>query len=164
MSAELAIDLTIDASAWSDRVADAEEIVLRAARAAYLNAGSDQAAELSLVLADDRRVRDLNREWRGKDSPTNVLSFPTEDKGAPGRARHLGDVVLALETVLGEAERFGKPVGHHVAHLTVHGVLHLLGFDHQAPAEAVKMERLEAQILGGLGVADPYESDDRVQH
>ena len=109
-------------------------------------------------------MRDLNKEWRGKDGPTNVLSFPTGDEGAPGRARHLGDVILALETVLGEAESFGKPVGHHLAHLTVHGVLHLLGFDHQAPEQAATMERLEARILDGLGVADPYESEDRTRH
>ncbi len=164
MSTDLAIDLTVDAPAWVEAVRDAENVVLRAAQAAYRSAGSGEQAELSLVLADDRRVRDLNKEWRGKDGPTNVLSFPTGDEGAPGRARHLGDVILALETVLGEAESFGKPVGHHLAHLTVHGVLHLLGFDHQAPEQAATMERLEARILDGLGVADPYESEDRTRH
>jgi len=164
MNAVLAIDLTIDAPAWTDAVNDAEAVVLRAAQAAYGKAGDGEEAELSLVLADDRRVRDLNLEWRGKDSPTNVLSFPTGDEGAPGRARHLGDVVLALETVLGEAERFDKPVGHHVAHLTVHGVLHLLGFDHQAPDEAAVMERLEVVILNGLGVSDPYQPDEDTRH
>ncbi len=164
MSDGLAIDLTIDAPGWSDSLSDAEGVVLRAAEAAYRDAGDGGAAELSLVLADDQRVQDLNRAWRGKDTPTNVLSFPAGDDGAPGRARHLGDVVLALETVLGEAERFGRPVGHHVAHLTVHGVLHLLGFDHQAPEEASTMERLEAKILDGLGVDDPYEGEDGNRH
>jgi len=164
MSAGLDIDLTVDAPAWTDAVSDAENVVLRAAQAAYSDAGDGEDAELSLVLADDRRVRDLNREWRGKDSPTNVLSFPTDDPGAPGRARHLGDVILALETVLGEARSFGKPVDHHLAHLTVHGVLHLLGFDHQSPDEATDMERLEVRILDGLGVSDPYVSEHGMRH
>lgn len=164
MSGELSIDLSIDAPGWSARLTDAEDLVQRAAQAAYRGAGAEDAAELSLVLADDVRVRDLNRTWRGKDSATNVLSFPTEDDGAPGRMRHLGDVVLALETVLGEAERFGRPVGHHVAHLTVHGVLHLMGFDHQVPDEAEVMEKLEVQILQGLGVDDPYAAVDALEH
>jgi probable rRNA maturation factor len=105
--------------------------------------------ELCLVLADDRLQRTLNRRFRGKDRSTNVLSFD----GAPDG---LGDVVLALETVQAEAESQGKSLVDHVAHLVVHGVLHLMGHDHVGAAEARRMERLEREILTGLGIGDPY--------
>ena len=105
--------------------------------------------ELCLVLADDRLQRTLNRRFRGKDRSTNVLSFD----GAPDG---LGDVVLALETAQAEAEAQGKSLVDHVAHLVVHGVLHLMGHDHVGAAEARRMERLESAILTGLGIGDPY--------
>jgi probable rRNA maturation factor len=105
--------------------------------------------ELCLVLADNRLQRTLNRRFRGKDRSTNVLSF----EGAPDG---LGDVVLALETVQAEADAQGKSLADHVAHLVVHGVLHLMGHDHLGAAEARRMERLEREILTGLGVGDPY--------
>ena len=105
--------------------------------------------ELCLVLADDRLQRTLNRRFRGKDRSTNVLSFD----GAPDG---LGDVVLALETVQAEADAQGKSLADHVAHLVVHGVLHLMGHDHVGAAEARRMERLESAILTGLGIGDPY--------
>jgi len=102
-----------------------------------------------LVLADDALQRRLNHEFRGRDKSTNVLSFD----GAPAA---LGDVVLALETIAAEAEAQGKPLAHHVAHLVVHGVLHLLGYDHETQGQARSMERLEIEILAGLGIGDPY--------
>ncbi len=105
--------------------------------------------ELCLVLADDRLQRTLNRRFRGKDRSTNVLSFD----GAPDG---LGDVVLALETVQAESDAQGKSLADHVAHLVVHGVLHLMGHDHVGAAEARRMERLEREILTGLGIGDPY--------
>ena len=126
----------------------------RAARAALAAAKPGKtrtaaAGELCLVLADDTLQRRLNHDFRGADKSTNVLSF----EGAPAS---LGDVVLALETIAAEADSQGKSLADHVAHLVVHGVLHLMGYDHQTGAEARRMERLEAAILAGLGIADPY--------
>jgi probable rRNA maturation factor len=115
--------------------------------------------ELAVVLANDVEQRGLNRDWRGIDRPTNVLSFPAWEPRAPappGAPLLLGDVVLALETVAREAEAQGKPFADHLSHLVVHGVLHLLGYDHQTEIEAGVMETLETSILAGLGVADPY--------
>jgi probable rRNA maturation factor len=105
--------------------------------------------ELSVVLADDRFVRELNRDYRGKDKPTNVLSFPGDDE-------YLGDIVLALETVEREAKAQGKTVKHHTMHLLVHGVLHLLGYDHRGDTEAEEMEKKEIKILKKLKVINPY--------
>jgi len=120
------------------------------------------AAELSLVLGDDALVRGLNRLYRRKDAPTNVLSFPalTDAERArarkPGRPALLGDVVVAFETSRREAAALGKPLADHLAHLVVHGTLHLLGYDHALARDAARMERLEAAVLAGLGIADPY--------
>ncbi|HEX8374556.1 MAG TPA: rRNA maturation RNase YbeY, partial [Geminicoccaceae bacterium] len=118
--------------------------------------------EVSVLLADDAHVRELNRVWRGVDKPTNVPSFPAREPGEPWPAEgpaHLGDVAVALETVLREAAAEGKAPGDHLAHLVVHGTLHLLGHDHDADAEADAMEALEVRVLAGLGVADPYRDD-----
>ena len=120
--------------------------------------------ELTVILADDAAVRALNAEWRGKDKPTNVLSFPAATPEEIARARAggppllLGDVVLALETCRREAEDEGKPLADHLAHLVVHGVLHLLGHDHATEPEAERMEALEVAVLARLGIADPYGS------
>jgi probable rRNA maturation factor len=108
------------------------------------------------VLADDASLRALNRSYRGKDAATNVLSFPFQPAPGGCAVRHLGDVVLAAETVRKEAAEQGIPPAHHLQHLVVHGLLHLLGFDHDTDARAEAMERLEAQILVTLGIADPY--------
>ena len=109
---------------------------------------------LTIVLSGDEEVRGLNRTWRGKDTPTNVLSFPAGAQ--PGAPRQLGDVVLAFETVAREADAQGLAVSDHVSHLVVHGVLHLLGFDHASEDEAEKMESTERRLLASLGIADPY--------
>lgn len=112
--------------------------------------------ELSLVFTDDAHIRRLNRDFRKKDSPTNVLSFPAPAGAGGLMGPILGDVVLARETVVREAAAEGLTVEAHLAHLILHGFLHLLGYDHQDEAEATTMERLETAILGGLGIADPY--------
>jgi probable rRNA maturation factor len=116
-------------------------------------------AELSVILTSNRAIRNLNRRWRGRNTPTNVLSFPTpaRTRGAP---RHLGDVVIAYETVAAEARAERKPFDHHLAHLAVHGFLHLLGYDHESHPEAEAMERRERRILARLGVPDPYAVRD----
>lgn len=109
---------------------------------------------VSLLLGDDAAVSALNRQFRGKDGPTNVLSFPPADGAAePG---FLGDIALAAETVAMEAQFQGKRFEHHAAHLAVHGFLHLLGYDHDDPAEADRMEARERVILRSIGIDDPY--------
>lgn len=162
-SRTVTFDTTVLAEGWHDSLPDAETLAEAAARAALaavppevLHSGD---VEVSLVLSDDAAVQALNRDYRGYDKPTNVLSFAaTEDDMpvAPGEPVMLGDVVLALETVLSEARDQDKRPADHLTHLTVHGVLHLLGFDHQDEGEAVDMEALEVRILAGLGVGDPY--------
>jgi probable rRNA maturation factor len=113
--------------------------------------------ELSLVFADDATVKALNAEWRGKDRPTNVLSFPAFPLKPGDRLPPLlGDVILAFETTAREAAEEGKPMDWHVSHLVLHGFLHLLGHDHLTDADAEKMEALERKILAKLAIPDPY--------
>lgn len=132
---------------WAAHLDAPEAPCVAAARAALEGA----PGTLTVLLADDARLRALNQEFRGVDAPTNVLAFPM---GAPDDA--LGDLAVAFETVAREAEEQGKPFVHHLQHLVVHGVLHLLGNDHQDDAEAERMEAAERRILAGLGVPDPY--------
>jgi probable rRNA maturation factor len=118
---------------------------------------SAAAPSVAVALIDDRAIRKLNRTYRGKDKPTNVLSFPAG--GVPdgkSKTRPLGDVAIALGTVKREAKAQGKTVDDHVAHLMVHAVLHLLGYDHEADPDAEEMEALERKALAALGIADPY--------
>ena len=154
---------------WPQAVPAADEVARRAAAAALSVSGTAaealaaRDAEISLVLADDATLRRYNRDYRGIDKPTNVLAFATAELpgGAelPGQAEGpllLGDVLLARETLTCEAGEQGKRPADHLSHLVVHGVLHLLGQDHQNEVEAKVMERLEVAALGRLGVADPY--------
>ena len=159
MSGNLTIDISRSSDGWDSALPEAETVIRRAAESAWESgtAGDRSGdAEVSVALADNALVRKLNRDYRGKDKPTNVLSFPAEDGGAPGRARLLGDVVLALETVRREAAERSKPLPDHVSHLVVHGILHLLGRDHETETQAAAMEALEIEILAGLGVENPY--------
>lgn len=158
------IDVLRQSPLWSGEP-EAEAIVVRAIRTAaeaILNANG----EVAVVLTDDAAIRVLNRDWRKLDKPTNVLSFPAPPRSAvPGTAipsmagdapALLGDIVIAYETTAREALAEDKPFPHHLAHLAVHGFLHLLGYDHESDAAAQDMERLEARILAQLGVPDPY--------
>jgi probable rRNA maturation factor len=111
--------------------------------------------DVVVLLTDDAAVRDLNGRFRDKDKPTNVLSFPAPESAAP----HLGDIVLAYGVCAAEAEAQGKTLSNHLSHLVVHGVLHLLGRDHEDDAEAEEMEAEEREILAQIGVADPYAAD-----
>lgn len=159
------IDILVDSPGWGDE-RDLEAIARRSVDAAAAGAGlGDLSCELSLVFTDDEAIRGLNAQWRGKDKPTNVLSFPATPLTPGARpGPMLGDIVIARETVEREAEREGKPFGHHLAHLLVHGFLHLLGYDHEDPAEAERMEALERRILAELSIPDPYEvPSDREQ-
>jgi probable rRNA maturation factor len=150
---ETVIDIRVEDAAWRAALPKARALARRAARAALAEEG---AVELAVTLTDDARIRVLNRDWRGKDRPTNVLSFPFDDAPAAPGPRHLGDVILARETIAGEAAAQGKVLADHFTHLVVHGVLHLLGHDHMKKTEAKRMESLEIAILARLGIADPY--------
>jgi probable rRNA maturation factor len=170
--AGLKIDVLVDSEDWTGTRA-ASAVVRRAVRqaAAVL---SPRPAELAIVLTDDSAMRRLNRNWRGVDAATNVLSFPTDKAGKHSGAhagrqaskrgiqhrnqhgRHLGDIVLAYETIKREARREDKAFNHHLAHLAVHGFLHLLGYDHESDAQARRMESAERAIMRRLAMPDPY--------
>jgi len=158
------IGIEIACPLWRETLPDAEELCRRVAAVA-LGAAADLPAErieVSLLLSDDAEVRELNRDYRGQDKPTNVLSFAALDADSPipeDGPILLGDVIIAYETTRAEAEAEGKRFEHHVSHLVVHGVLHLLGYDHIEEDEAESMESLERSILAALGIADPYGED-----
>jgi len=152
------IDVVIESARWQ-KAPRAASVVRRAIAAAA--PARARRAELSVILTSDRAIRSLNRRWRGRDKPTNVLSFPAPAP-ARGAPRHLGDIVLAYETVAREARSQGKPLDHHIAHLALHGFLHLLGYDHESHGQAETMERRERRILARLGVPDPYAERRRI--
>jgi probable rRNA maturation factor len=150
------LDVMVEAGDWS-RLEGAEALAQRAAEAAVAVAEeTDEDFEVSVMLADDAQIQELNRTWRGKDKPTNVLSFPAPDQPGAEGPRHLGDIALAYETLVRESEEESKALADHFAHLIVHGILHLLGYDHEDEAEAETMEALEVKALATLGIADPY--------
>lgn len=156
----LTIDVNIEAGPWAEALPDAEALAQRAVLAvcAALD-GVPDGSEVSILLTDDAHQQVLNRDWRGKDKPTNVLSFPGDDvddvpEGAP---LLLGDIAIAFETTTLEAQEQQKTLAHHFSHLMVHGMLHLLGFDHESQDDADEMEPLEIEILAGLGIASPYQ-------
>ncbi len=115
--------------------------------------------EICFVFSNDDQVQTLNKTYRHQDKPTNVLSFPVSPSAQDHTDAPLGDVVFAIETILNESKSAEKPIEHHLCHLIVHGVLHLLGYDHENEPDALAMEELERNILLHLGVPDPYNSD-----
>ena len=168
-SAAMTVDVVAEDDRWATVVGSVDLAALLAeiSRATLDHTGrrwTGRAVELGIVLADDALVRRLNRDYRGKDRATNVLSFAlTEDAGneeaeaaEEGPPLMLGEVYLAFETVAADAAEQGKTILDHLRHLVVHGVLHLIGYDHQDEAEARTMERLEAVVLDRFGVTDPY--------
>jgi probable rRNA maturation factor len=154
--AKLKIDVLVESALWH-KPANVRSIVRRAVAQAAA-AQSTIETELAIVLTDDSAVRQLNHLWRGIDAATNVLSFPSPApvKQGADAPPHLGDIVLAYETIAREARAEGKPLGHHVAHLAVHGYLHLLGYDHLRGKDAEAMEAAERRILRRLAIPDPY--------
>ncbi len=177
------VTVLIEAPGWDEVLPQAEARIGEVARGACLAALEQEcpvrmasswleplrrdrpALEMGVVLADDDRVARLNRDYRGREGATNVLSFASSTRdelaggGSPGLPLPLGDVVLARETVEREAAQAGKPLDGHVLHLVVHGVLHLLGFDHHEESEAAVMEGFESRILAGFGLPDPYAGE-----
>ena len=160
------IDVSVSCRLWEEALPNAPALSRNAARAVLLEYGPDLThVEASIVLADDAFVKGLNRDYRDRDRPTNVLSFPAQEpdpglrapaETLPGEPVMLGDVVVAYETAAAEATDEGKTLGDHLSHLVVHGMLHLLGHDHQTPVAAEAMEKLEVDVLDGLDIANPY--------
>lgn len=160
------VDILVEAGPWS-ALPEADDLIARAVLAACRGAAEDyeielEGAEVAVKLTDDAAIRLLNRDWRGKDSATNVLSFPTPEVARMAGAPHLGDIAIAYETLEREAAGEGKPLADHLAHLAVHGTLHLLGYDHEVPEEAEEMEAMERRVLATLGVPDPYAETEPV--
>jgi len=152
-----ALDIRIQSRRWRE-VEDLKPRIGAAITAAVALAPVKPApgAELNLLLTDDRRIRIVNRDWRGFDKATNVLSFPAAPPERIGTSPVIGDIVLAYETLVREAQAEDKAFGDHLSHLVVHGLLHLLGEDHDSDAQAQRMEALETAALARLGIADPY--------
>jgi probable rRNA maturation factor len=147
------VDIVAESDLWT-ACPDADATVRRAIDAAARAAG--KSGTIAVMLTDDASIQVLNAQWRGIDKPTNVLSFPAGSvPGHPGEV-HLGDIAIAYETVAAESAAENKAFADHLAHLAVHGYLHLVGFDHETDDEATHMENLERRILSGLGIADPY--------
>jgi probable rRNA maturation factor len=153
------VDAIVEDERWQDVGVDA--LAERAARSTLRFLGAEPADhEISLLAADDARLMELNSAFRGRDRPTNVLSWPSGEPVSRGSAGKepvfLGDLALAYETCRNEASAADRPFGNHVTHLVVHGVLHLLGYDHEDKDEAEAMEDIEVKILASLGVENPY--------
>lgn len=148
MAASLEVDILANSSLWRGH----EEFLSKALAAAAQAEG--KSGTVSLLLGDDASVAELNQQFRGKTGPTNVLSFsPAPGTSEPG---FLGDIALAAETIVEQAQIQGKRFENHAAHLVVHGFLHLIGYDHENPADAEAMEARERTILASLGIEDPY--------
>jgi probable rRNA maturation factor len=145
-------DIVVQSALWK-RETGVRKIVRDALVAAARAIARHEAQEVAIVLTDDASIQVLNRQWRGFDKATNVLSFPSGDESGD----HLGDIVIAYETMTREAETERKLFAHHLAHMVVHGYLHLVGFDHEVEKEAVEMETREREILAAMGIANPYE-------
>ena len=163
MTAELEIDIAVNHDDWLKEAKDLNTLIAQTISKAFemsqIQFNSDIIGEVSVVLADDRFVQGLNLEYREKDKPTNVLSFPQTETSALQDMSGIvpfGDIIIAYETVKNEADEQNKSFIDHFTHLLVHGTLHLLGYDHQIENEAEQMESLEIEILKQMGIENPY--------
>src|SRR5665647_1598774 len=150
------VDIQVASPLWDGQ--PLAEQTVRDAIAAAADTLSTTGGEVSIVLTDDQAIRDLNREWRKIDKATNVLSFPAAPAG--GGEKMLGDIVIAYETLARECDDEGRDFLHHLAHLTVHGFLHLVGYDHQTDSDADEMEGIESKIMKAMKMPDPYLDRD----
>src|SRR5262245_26705738 len=152
------IDIQTQSTLW-----EAQPMAAQIVHDAVMAAASELSTaggEVSIVLTDDSAIARLNREWRGMDKPTNVVSFPATDQRTGGGARLLGDIVIAYQTLERECEGENREFLHHLAHLAIHGFLHLNGYDHQTDTQADEMEALESKIMSRLNLPDPYLEHD----
>ncbi len=156
MTPAFPIDIHIEDTVWSDELEDPDSVCRSAISAIWPFLDNPKIGELSLALVSDARIQDLNRQFRHKDNPTNVLSFPSIGPGAV-----LGDIVLAYETISAEALRDGKTFQDHMTHLVIHGFLHLQGYDHETETDAEQMEGLEIKALNALNIDNPYKINER---
>lgn len=156
------VEIDVQSPLW-DAQPDAEKAVRAAIAAAAAAAASTSGGEVSILLADDSAVRVLNKQWRGIDKATNVLSFPAPETMSKGDAGILGDIVIAYETLVRECADEDREFLHHLTHLTVHGYLHLVGYDHQDDAQAHEMEALESKIMTRMQLPDPWLENSREQ-
>lgn len=149
-------DVVVESDLWAaEPQAEATVAAAISAAAEFLKSlPSTRGGEVSILLSDDSAVRDINRQFRGLDKPTNVLSFPAAN--TPATQGHLGDIVIAYETLRRECEAEDRLFLHHLAHLTVHGFLHLIGYDHETDAQADEMEALESRIMISMDMPDPW--------
>ena len=157
-AAALQIDIQAQSPLWEAQPLAGQTV--RDAVIAAASALSTAGSEVSIVLTDNSTIRTLNRDWRGIDKPTNVLSFPAAGQKAGENARLLGDIIIAYETLERECDDENRIFLHHLAHLAVHGFLHLIGYDHQTDTQAEEMEGLESKIMTRLNMPDPYLSRD----
>lgn len=155
-----AVEIDVQSPLWEAQP-EAERTVRAAIAAAATH--STSGGEVSILLTDDSAVRVLNKEWRGIDKSTNVLSFPAPENLAKGAAGILGDIVIAYETLVRECADEDRDFLHHLAHLTIHGYLHLVGYDHQNDAQATEMETLESRIMTRMDLPDPWLDSSREQ-
>ncbi len=169
-SGTVQIDITVEDGAWLDELPDADDIVGRACTRTLQVACSGEAVTVAVVMANDRVLADLNGRWRRIDQPTDVLSFPSDDRSPGTRLRRpagsppgsdiaLGDIVIARETIVDDARLRALALADHLSHIVVHGTLHLLGYDHQTDVDAGVMEDMERAVLETLGIPDPYLLD-----
>jgi probable rRNA maturation factor len=172
--AQLRLALEIEDTRWTEALPDVAVLLEKAIALALADVDDrSRTIEVGVRLVDDGTIQGLNRDWRGRDKPTNVLSFPMGDPapvgdpallGDPDFPWLIGDIVMSFDTMKAEAERDGKKLEHHVVHLAVHATLHLIGHDHEDEAEAEAMEAAEIKLLAGLGIPDPYADTGPYAH
>ena len=152
---DMTIDVSVTEPRWAE-IAAHEELIARAVRQtlAEIDVKLAAGAEVSILLCNDAFISGLNKQYRGRDTATNVLSFPSDS--GPDEAALLGDIVIAFETTAHEAQTLNKTFEDHFTHLVIHGFLHLLGYDHEDDEEAEEMEAVERDVLASLGIEDPY--------
>ena len=159
------IEITIHQKAWEAALPNVKEMVRNAALAALVKSENSAASELCIVLGDDDLLHELNSKYCGRDNPTNVLAFRYSDGGSSMINRSyeiLGDVIISLETASIEATSIKRSLREHLSHLVIHGVLHLLGYDHETDMDAQLMESIEVDALAQIGISNPYEIENLV--